>query len=323
MISLAIDRYDRHFPFFDGTLPLVPELQDLKILQVGPTSRLRDGDERQERMLRDGEFDAAETSLASYLVAVANGLPFTAIPVFPRRLFSQGQIFVNADAGIDTPLDLTGRTVGLQSFQTTLAVLAKGDLAAEYGVDLTTIKWRVRSDDTVETSYPPGFDITPLSEGANLVDALCSGEIDALFYSRTPTPAPEFSGRICRLFADPRAEEKRFVEQNGYWPIMHVVALKNETVAARPDLPLELMNAFDDARRIAADYLDDPNWSRQPWAKYTLEDENHAFDRDLWTSGLAANRKNLDRFIGYATDQGLIDRRLDAEDLFHPSVIET
>lgn len=323
MITLAIDRYDRHFPFFDGTVPLAPELRDLKVLQVGPTSALRDGDERHERLLRDGEFDAAESSLASYIVAVANGLPFTAIPVFPRRLFSQGQIFVNVDAGIDSLLDLAGRTVGLQSFQTTLAVLAKGDLAAEYGVDLTSIKWRVRSDDTVETDYPTGFDIAPLGSDTDLVDALCSGAIDALFYSRTPTPAPEFKGRIRRLFADPRAEETRFVEQNGYWPIMHVVALKNETVAARPELPRQLMDAFDAAMRIATDYLDDPNWSRQPWAKYTLQDEKLAFDRDLWTSGLAANRKNLDRFIGYAADQGLIDRRIDAASLFHASVTDT
>lgn len=323
MITLAIDRYDRHFPFFDGTVPLPHDLRDLKVLQAGPTSALRDGAERHERLLRDREFDAAETSLASYLVARANGLPFTAIPVFPRRLFSQGQIFVNADAGIDTPADLAGRTIGLQSFQTTLAVLAKGDLASEYGVPLTSIRWRVKSGDTVETEYPPGFDIAPLGPEIGLVDALCSGEIDALFYSRTPSQPAEHTDRIRRLFADPRAEETRYLEKNGYWPIMHVVALLEDTVAARPELPALLTAAFDDATQIASQYLADPNWSRQPWAKYTLEDENAAFGPALWASGLAANRKNLNRFIGYAADQGLIDRRMDAASLFHPSVIDT
>jgi 4,5-dihydroxyphthalate decarboxylase len=245
MITLAIDRYDRHFPFFDGTVPLPHDLQDLKVLQAGPTSALRDGAERHERLLRDREFDAAETSLASYLVARANGLPFTAIPVFPRRLFSQGQIFVNADAGIGTPADLAGRTIGLQSFQTTLAVLAKGDLASDYEVPLASIGWRVKSDDTVETNYPPGFDIAPLSPDVDLVDALCSGEIDALFYSRTPSPPAEHKDKIRRLFADPRAEEMRYIKKNGYWPIMHVVALLDDTVAARPALPALLMTAFN------------------------------------------------------------------------------
>jgi 4,5-dihydroxyphthalate decarboxylase len=321
MITLAIDRYDRHFPFFDGTVPLPPGLEDLQVKQAGPTSTLRDGAERHERMLRDGEFDAAETSLASYLVARSRGLPFTAIPVFPRRLFSQGQIFVNTDAGIRGPQDLAGRTIGLQSFQTTLAVLAKGDLAAEYGVDLKSIKWRVRSDDTVKIDYPDGFDIAPL--GGELVDTLCSGETDAIFYSRTPTPPAALADRITRLFTDPRAEEQRFVTKYGYWPIMHVVALRNDSVTDRPGLPASLMNAFDAATGMASSYLADPNWSRQPWAKYTLEDEQHAFAQPLWTSGLEANQANLDRFIGYAADQGLIDRPLEAAALFDPSVIDT
>jgi hypothetical protein len=38
---------------------------------------------------------------------------------------------------------------------------------------------------------------------------------------------------------------------------------------------------------------------------------------------VAANRANLDCFIGYALDQGSIDHRLAVEDLFHPSVHNT
>ena len=110
MTSLALDRYDRHMPFFDLSVRL-PRGLDLQVLQVGQANALRDGSNRHERMLRDGAFDAAETSLASYIVAKARGLPFTAIPIFPRRLFSQGQIFVNAQSGISAPADLAGRTV--------------------------------------------------------------------------------------------------------------------------------------------------------------------------------------------------------------------
>ena len=319
MISLAIDRYDRHMPFFDGTVRLPPGL-DLEVLQVGQTGNLRDGTDRHERMLRDGEFDAAETSLASYLVARSRGLPFTAIPVFPRRLFSAGQIFVNSDSGIDAPVDLAGRTVGLQSFQTTLAVLAKGDLATQYGLDLTSIKWRVRNADTVEVTHDSAFDIARLPAGIDLPTALAEGEIDALFFSRTPRPKAGVESRIRRLFADPRAEEARYFEKNRFWPIMHVVAVKEETTARYPDLPAQLMTAFDDAARIAAEYLADPNWSRLAWAKYSLEDETKAFPESPWTSGVTANSANLERFVGYAHDQGLIDLPLDVAELFHDSV---
>jgi 4,5-dihydroxyphthalate decarboxylase len=324
MTTLAIERYDRHFPFFDGTVSLPPGLKDLKVLQLGQETMLRDGGHRHSRMLKDGEFDAAETSLSSYVAAKAKGLPFTAIPVFPRRLFSQGQMFVNVDSGIETPADLEGKTVGLQSFQTTLAVLAKGDVALDHGVDLRAVKWRLRNADTVKVEYDPAFDIEKLPDGADLGTLLAEGGIDALFYSRTPVPKkPGLEGRIRRLHADPRAEEKKYVARHGYWPIMHIVALNDRSVEKNPELPMQLMAAFDDAMKVAHTYLNDPNWSRLAWTKYIKEEEDAAFPQSLWTSGVAANRANLDCFIGYALDQGSIDHRLAVEDLFHPSVHNT
>ena len=85
-LTIALSHYDRHVPFFDGTVQ--PEAIDLNVLIVGQSDRQRDGEERHERMLQKAEFDVAELSLSSYLMAKSRGMPFTAIPVFPRRLFS-------------------------------------------------------------------------------------------------------------------------------------------------------------------------------------------------------------------------------------------
>jgi 4,5-dihydroxyphthalate decarboxylase len=322
MTTLAVDRYDRHFPFFDGTVSLPPGL-DLTVLQVGQETGLRDGSGRHKRMLTTNDFDAAETSLGSYVAAKGQGLPYTAIPVFPRRLFSQGQIFVNADAGITTPADLAGRTVGLQSFQTTLAVLAKGDLAVDHGVPLRSIKWRVHHRDTLATDNDRGFDIDTLAEGTDLGSALAAGEIDALLFSRTPQAGSRSQETIRRLFEDPRAAEEDYVRRHGYWPIMHIVTMREEVVEAQPDLPRQLLAAFEDANRIAAGYLKDPNWSQIMWAKYALDDERRAFEASLWNSGVAANRANLECFLGYALDQGVIAQPLEVDALFHPSVLGT
>ena len=97
-LTIALSHYDRHVPFFDGTAQ--PKGIDLHILIVGQSDRQRDGEDRHERMLQNAEFDVAELSLSSYLMAKSRGMPFTAIPVFPRRLFSLSQMWVNADAGI-------------------------------------------------------------------------------------------------------------------------------------------------------------------------------------------------------------------------------
>jgi 4,5-dihydroxyphthalate decarboxylase len=318
-ITLAIDRYDRLMPFHDGTVEL-PSGLDLKVLQVGQEGRLRDGAHRHERMLQDGEFDVAEVSLSSYVAACARGLQFIAIPVFPRRLFSLGQVFVNTRSSFSHPRELAGRTIGLQSFQTTLAVLAKGDMAAEYGLDLRSVRWLTRSAETIEVVPAPGFRVEPMPTGLGLIEALVQGKVDAIFYSRTPWRDPDPSLPIRRLFANPQGEESRYYAKNGYWPIMHLVVLKKAVAERQSELPMQLMRAFESAHRIADGYIDDPGWSRLAWTKYTRESEAASLGARLWPLGVAANRANLERFIGYSYDQGLIDRRIAVEELFHSSV---
>jgi 4,5-dihydroxyphthalate decarboxylase len=319
-LTLALDRYDRHFPFFDGSLP-VPDGLELTVLQVGEATRLRDGTHRHARMLRDGEFGAAEVSLSSYLMAIARGMPFTAIPVFPRRLFSPTQMFVNASSGITSPEQLAGRRVGLQSFQTTLAVLAKGDLAFEYGVDLASVKWMVRQGETIDFVPGGNYDIESIPADADLGALLAAGHMDALFFSRVPeSPEP---GRIRRLFADAGAESKRYYRKCGFFPIMHVLALRNDVADAAPELPRRLMGLYERAKIISGGYFEDPGWSQLPWGRLAWEEQTEALGGDGWPVGLAANRANLERFISYSYSQGLIDRALAPEDLFHPSVLQT
>ena len=85
-LTLALSHYDRHIPLFDGTVQA--DGVELQVLEVGQSNPLKHGQDRHERMLQKGEFDICELSLSSYLIAKSRGLPFTAIPVFPRRLFS-------------------------------------------------------------------------------------------------------------------------------------------------------------------------------------------------------------------------------------------
>ena len=83
----------------------------------------------------------------------------TAIPVFPPALFSQSQMYVNADVKVQEPRDLIGKRVALRSYQTTLSVLAKGDLQHEYGVGLDQVTWVTSADEPVAFQPPKGVDI--------------------------------------------------------------------------------------------------------------------------------------------------------------------
>ena len=321
IISLAIDRYDRHFPFFDGTLNIPNDLE-LSVAQIGETNELRDGGHRHKRMLQDGEFDAAEVSFSSFVMGKARGLPFSAIPAFPRRLFSQTQMYVGTNSDIIEPQALTGKRIGLQSFQTTLAVLAKGDLAQEYGVDLKSVKWVVRANDTI--AFEPGeeWQLDYVAADADLGALLSDGTIDALFFSRVPSTLE--SGSVRRLFPDPKSACANFYRKNSFFPIMHVIAIKDEMIATHPELPGQLFELFVQAKQLSGGFMDAPGWSQMPWARLEKEEQNNHFDsKDLWPLGFTANRSNVERFIGYSHDQGLIDGMLAPEELFHASVLNS
>ena len=154
-ISIALERYDRHVPFFDGTVKPRDGVA-LKVFQVGQSHPARDGEDRHGRMLK-GEFDVAEFSMSTYLMAIDRKLPITGVPVFPRRLFSAGLFFVRADSELRTPADLRGKRVAIRSFQTTLSLLAKGDLKFEYGVPWEEIHWLLEDEEKIKFEPRPGL----------------------------------------------------------------------------------------------------------------------------------------------------------------------
>ncbi len=63
-ITIALERYERHVPFFTGEVIPPPGLT-IKPLEIGETAMKRDGMDRHRRMLRDLEFDICEMALGS------------------------------------------------------------------------------------------------------------------------------------------------------------------------------------------------------------------------------------------------------------------
>jgi 4,5-dihydroxyphthalate decarboxylase len=320
-LSMALSHYDRHLPLFDGSVQA--EGVDLQVLEVGQSSPLKHGQDRHERMLQKGEFDICELSLSSYLIAKSRGMPFTAIPVFPRRLFSLSQMWINVNSGITSPQNLIGKKVGLSTFQTTLSVLAKGDLQAEYGVPWREIDWYISKDEAIPLKPIEGVKMQLLKPGQKIGTMLERGELDALMMPHPPKEALRGSGIIRRLFTDPKTEETKYFRKNGYYPIMHLVAFKNEVLAKNPWLATSVMAGFDKAKEVCSGYYDDPNWSRFVWGRHLFEEERQIFGGDPWPHGVKKNRANLERFIDYSLDQGLMDKKLKVEELFAESTLDS
>ena len=152
---------------------------------------------------------------------------------------------------------------------------------------------------------------------------MAEGAVDALFYSRDPHSATVKRGGIRRLFPDPAGAALSYFRANGWFPIMHVLALKQKVADVYHALPAAHIRWYGDALEVCHKAYDDPAWSVLPFGRLAYESTFVEFGRDPWTQGFAANRSYLARFIDYARDQKLITGSLAPEDLFHPSVVST
>jgi 4,5-dihydroxyphthalate decarboxylase len=320
-LTLALDRYDRHVPFFDGTVRQ-PEGFALKALQVGQPRPLVDGVDRHGGMLQ-GKYDVAEFSMSTFLMAIDRKRPIIGIPVFPRRLFSAGLYYVRGDSAFTKPSDLKGKRVAIRSFQTTLSFLAKGDLKFEYDTPWEEIHWLLEEGEQIDFKPKPGVKIERLPDRTDVGHLLRDGGCDAVIEPHPPDSITTGEVGVRRLFADADAEELRYFKKYGWWPIMHILAIRREIADRHPTLCGGLIDSFRDAREISWDYFSDPNWSSLAWGRRYFERERKAFGKDPWVFGVAANRANLEQFIMYSYDQGLISRRLAVDELFHPSVQDT
>jgi 4,5-dihydroxyphthalate decarboxylase len=321
-LTIALERYDRHVPLFMGLVKM-PAGLSLRPLEIGMAPQRRDGNNRHARFLRGREFDVAETSLSSHIIATSRGEPFVGVPVFPRRLFSQNHFFVNKASGIEEPRDLIGRRVLIRSFQTTMSVLALGDLKFEYGVPWESIHWLVETDEVLPLAERKGVKVERVGPKADVGRLLIDGHADAMIYPHPPHAVLEARDKVRMLFPDRKAEAVRYYRKHGYYPIMHLIAVQKPLIEAHPWLARALMDVWNDARAISREFYDDPGYAQLAFARNEFEAQAETMAAEIWPSGVKANRANLERFIRYSLDQQLIERTVAVDDLFHPSVLDS
>lgn len=322
-ITLACWDYDRMLALSDGRVR--PEGIDLTYLpQMMPEPAFR--------MLRHGEFEAAEMSLSWYTRTVSlPERPFIAIPVFPSRMFRHSCIFVNVDAGIERPEDLRGKRIGCPEYQMTAAVWLKGILADRHDVPVDSVEYFIgglEEPGRTETpmDLPPSISVTPIGPGKTLSAMLADGEIDALYTAHSPSSFEDGSGRVRRLFADSVSVEREYFAETGIFPIMHVVVIRQDIYEAHRWVAQSLRKAFEDAKAIARSDLHQTTALKYmlPWMVQAAEEAEELWGGDPFAYGLDdRNRFTLDTFLRYSFEQGLSPELLTADRLFAPETLDT
>jgi 4,5-dihydroxyphthalate decarboxylase len=325
-VSLATWDHDRVAAIHDGRVQVPGVEIDGHIL---PTSKLF------PIAVQEARFDVTELSVSSYLLQVSRGTcAYTAIPAFVSRAFRHGGFFGRAGSGVTGPADLAGRTVGVPEYQMTAALWMRGILADEYGVDLSTIRWRTGALDQgvrrerLELDLPPGMVVEPIAEGETLQGLLLAGEIDGLLAPKPPAAFLDGNPAIRRLVRDYEQVERDYHRRTGFFPIMHLIAVRKSLVAENPWLPRALLDAFTEARDIALTrlrevWLGTANRLSLPWLGASMERTLETMGPDYWPYGFAANRDELAAICRYSRAQHLAARDLTPEELFDPSVLDT
>jgi 4,5-dihydroxyphthalate decarboxylase len=264
------------------------------------------------RMVRGLEFDICEMAITTYVCARAHGKRMTALPVFLVRAFHHGAIVYNTKAGIRTPKDLEGRRVGVnRGYTVTTGVWARGILQEEHGVDLSKITWVLSGDEHV-AEYRAPENVVPIEPGRKMGDMLASGELAAAIGVEVNSPD------VQPLIPNALEAGLAALRRNGHYPINHLVVVKDDLLAAQPELAADVFDAFAEAKRRYVARL-----KAGEIAKPTAVDEVHGrvmeITGDPLPYGIAPNRRVIAELIEHAVTQGIVARPVAVEDLFAPS----
>ena len=280
------------------------------------------------RFTKFREWDASELSLAKYCsLRAAGDDSLVAVPVFISRAFRHSAIFVRDDGPVDHPAELSGGQIGIPEWTQTATIYARAILEHEFGVGLRDVTWiqagtnEPGRTEGVAVAPPAGVTVIARPDDT-LNDLLIAGEVDAVIAAHPPIDFLRETGRIVRLFSNYRDLEEDWYRRTGVFPIMHVLTLRAEFHERHPWVAMNLVTAFEAAKRRSLDRMLDFGAPRipVPWAAANNERARALIGDDPWPWGIEPNRTTLNAFLDWAVEQGVCAKRLEIEDLFVPEV---
>jgi len=293
------------------------------------------------RQLKFGEFEVAEMSMSSFLIARAQGADMIALPVFPSRRLFQTELSYHIDSSITRPEDLAGKRLGVAEYQQTAALWIRGILEHDFGVSQYKIHWYMeRSEEMSHGSAtgfkpPPGISFNRIAQDKSLASTLLENELDVahvaspwVLQANALDRSSRIGGkgdwsRIKALFPDRMAEGARFYKQHGFLPVNHAYIIRGDVYRKYPWVAFNLYSGFVKAKAIATEKL----LERIPAALF-FGPEYAAMTRQMigeepFPYGVKANEAMLDTITEYSYEQGLTPRKMKVEELFAEETLDS
>ena len=291
------------------------------------------------RQLKFQEFDVAEFSMSSYLIARSVGVDMIALPVFPSRRLFHTELSVHVDANVSEPSDLIGKRIGVAEYQQTSALWIRGILEHDFGVSQYKLHWYMERSEEMShggsTGFkpPPGISFQRIPPDKSLASMLLSHELDAAAIAgpwilsksvvdrSSRIPGTGDWSKVKPLFPDRRAEGARFFRKHGFLPVNHAYVIRGDIYRKHPWVAFNLYTGFVKAKEHFNGKLVDSIPTALFFGREYLAMTREMFGNDPYPYGVKANQKMLETLIDFSHEQGLISKKLKVEELFAESTL--
>src|SRR5690606_4874181 len=204
-------------------------------------------------------------------------------------------------------------------------------LQDDYGVRPEDVTWVRGGIDTpnrpekITLNLPDGVRLENAPADQTISDMLDRGEIDAFIAPRPPGGAAAQNPNVGWLFPDPTAVAKDYYARTNVFPIMHVVGIRKTLAEQHPWLPGAVYKALEHAKAVALEQLSDTSATKVtlPFVEEQLKAARQTMGEDYWSYGVQANRSTLETFVRHHHSQGLSERQMPVEEIFHPATYES
>ena len=278
-----------------------------------------------------GEWDIGEYSAATYLRTREKGFRYIALPIFFERGPRQRNIYY-CEGRLNHPGELKGKKIGCFRYGATAVVWARGFLLDEYGLKTTDMDWYVSGREVyigrelpvrVERLDPsPPFG----EEKSHLAKLLSRGELHAALVAGDSGYAGIFGGGVLpkamgqfpgvKPLFDDTDTIIRWIREKRIYPIIHLVAMKEETIERYSDLPGKVIAAFREAKKLSVKHLNPEQIAGQEREKAVLEEDPYAYVLG------ETEKRTISALARYQIEQGLLKQSPPLESLFVPEAFQ-
>lgn len=293
------------------------------------------------RQLKFQEFEVAEMSMSSFLIARSQGVDMVALPVFPSRRLFQTELSYHVDSGVTEPGDLAGKRLGVAEYQQTAALWIRGILEHDFAVSQYKIHWYMERSEEMShggaTGFKPpaGISFNRIAPNKSLASTLLEQELDAAHIaspwvlranaldrsSRITGSGADWS-KIKPLFPDRMAEAERFQKQHGFLPVNHTYIIRGDIYRKHPWVAFNLYNGFVRAKALAREKLLESIPSALLFGPEYLKRTQDIIGDDPFPYGIKANEAMLETITAYSYEQGLTPKKMNFKELFADNTLD-